>query len=95
MNSSVVQLLDILRLSSAKECIFTFQYGFQISDSDDSSALSEGSDNEDHHRIKAPIMSPMSPVYPTADPDSWKRAGNGTVIISIISRKKMSVASLM
>ena len=54
------------------------QSDFQVSDedTDDSSVLSEGSDDEGHHRIKPPVMSPLSPVYPTADPDSWKRAGN-------------------
>ena len=44
-------------------------------ETEDSSILSEGTDEEGHYRVRAPVMSPLSPVYPTADPGSWKRAG--------------------
>ena len=49
----------------------------QVSDeeTEDSSVLSEGTDEEGRYHVRAPVMSPLSPVYPTADPGSWKRAG--------------------
>ena len=60
---------------------------FQVSDeeTEDSSVLSEGTDEEGHHHIPAPVMSPLSPVYPTADPSSWKRAGNSALRFFLFS----------